>query len=472
MWRYVNDFKRRRLQNQEDKSPADHSGVTLTNGCRIEGLDPGKIRAIQRELTFYQPNAFEGSSTAPPVPVVAYRIDESGAIIVPRCFGITHFDASTDTLTIGSPLNAECEFRGVLLDRQVPAFDASVKALSASPHAAMLVLPCGFGKTVVSLAVAAAIGRRTMIVVHKEFLLEQWKERLGQFLPGATVGIVQGSKCETEKDFVIAMVQSLASRGYDDGTFDAIGTVLIDEAHHMAARLFSEIFFRLPAKHVLGLTATPKRKDGCTSILHLHMGAFAYQEDDLHNSATVIQVQYPTPWGARKDDELTPPEAQKLKTKVTRDSKRNGVIMDWIIKATDKGRRVIVLSDRVAHLEDLLRNFKTARPDMSSALYIGGMKRAARDEASKCTAIFGTFSLAQEGLDIPELDTLVLATPASDVTQAVGRVLRSSPNKASPLIIDVQDDCCRNFTRLNDIRACLYKKRGFDVCSGIDQAVL
>ena len=457
MRRQLADFKRRRLEESKDQPV-----VLLTNGCRVKGLEPGQLRAVQRELTFQPPVVFDTGGPSPP-PVLAYRIEEAGSIIVPRCYGVSHFGATCEQLSNGEPLGADAaSFGGNLLPRQVPAFTASIAALSSPPHAGILVLPCGFGKTVVSIAVAARMGRRTMVVVHKEFLLEQWRERLRHFLPGATIGVVQGPRCEIDRDFIIAMVQSLASRDYGDRTFSCVGTVIIDESHHMAARLFSEIFFRLSARHVLGLTATPKRKDGCTSVLHLHMGAFAHQEEDVINHATVLRVLYVSPWLSRKDEDLTPPEAQRLKTRLTRDANRNRLIMDWIVRSTDGGRRVLVLSDRVAHLEDLLSSFSSLRAHVSCSLYVGGMKRAAREDASKCTALFGTFSMAQEGLDIPELDTLILATPASDVTQAVGRILRSLPDKASPLVIDIQDDCCRNFTRLNEVRASLYKRRGFE----------
>lgn len=449
----VADFKRRRL-TQTTTAPSVH----LNKGCSVKGIEPGALRAIQRELTFHPPSAFDGP---PPPPVIAYRVKDDGTVVVPRCYGVRRFGASCESLNSGEPF--DLSFKGTLLDRQTKAFDASIKALSEPPHAGILVLPCGFGKTVVSIAIAASLGRRTMVVVHKEFLLEQWRERIAQFLPGATIGIVQGPRCEIDKDFVIAMVQSLSTKDYDSNAFDSIGTIVVDEAHHMAARLFSEIFFRLNSKHVLGLTATPKRKDGCSAILNLHMGEFAHQEEDVVNFATILTVLYKSPWQSRRDQELSPPETQRLKTKLTRDAARNNLVLEWTTKASDVKRRVLVLSDRVAHLENLLEGFSRLRPEVSSALYIGGMKKAQRDEASTCAVIFGTFSLAQEGLDIPSLDTLVLATPASDVTQAVGRILRAAPDKASPLVLDIHDDCCRNFARLNEIRSSLYRRRGFEV---------
>lgn len=449
------DFKRRRLG-------ASCSGAVLGAGCRVplSELAPGVVRTAQQALTFFPSSGFDPRA-APQPPVQAYHVEEDGTLVVPRCYGARVFHADDSGLALGEI--SECAFIGALKEKQVLAAAACIQQLKLTPHAAMLVLPCGFGKTVVGISVASELGRKWMVVVHKEFLLEQWKERIACFLPSAKVGIVQGSKCEIEGvDVVIAMLQSLVSRDYGKGAFNSIGTLILDEAHHLAARFFSEVFFRIPARHVLGLTATPKRKDSCSALLHEHMGPFAYREEAEPGAATVVLVTYSSPWQARRDIEIPPPEAQKLRTKMTKDPARNELIIKWCIRAAQCGRRIILLSDRVQHLHDLLALFKEKQGDNgTAAVYIGGLRREVRIIAAAAHTIFATFSLAQEGLDIPELDTLVLATPACDVTQAVGRILRESEGKMAPLIIDIQDNPCKNFQRLNSVRSELYRKRGF-----------
>lgn len=125
-----------------------------------------------------------------------------------------------------------------------------------------------------------------MIVVHKEFLAQQWRERINQFCPGATIGLVQGEVINTECDFVIAMLQSLSMKvrshtpshkssslsvrwqEYSFKNFESIGVVFADEAHHVCARVFSQAFFKLCPRHAFALSATPDRKDGLTKVLH------------------------------------------------------------------------------------------------------------------------------------------------------------------------------------------------------------
>ena len=111
-----------------------------------------------------------------------------------------------------------------------------------------------------------------MIVVHKEFLANQWRERIQQFCPGASIGIVQQDKKETECDFVIAMLQSLSLKEYSFNDFDTIGTLIVDEAHHICAKVFSQSFLKMCPKHIFGSSAPPTRKDGLTKVLHWFMG--------------------------------------------------------------------------------------------------------------------------------------------------------------------------------------------------------
>ncbi len=136
----------------------------------------------------------------------------------------------------------------------------------------VLSLPCGYGKTTVALAIAAKLGLRTMIIVHKEFLMNQWIERIKQFCPGASIGIVQKNKLQVDCDFVIAMLQSLCFKEYTLEHFESIGTLFIDEAHHICAAVFSQSMFRLCPRHIFGLSATPDRKDGLTKVLHWFIG--------------------------------------------------------------------------------------------------------------------------------------------------------------------------------------------------------
>lgn len=478
MRQHLDDFKRRRLEQQRE--PA--ARAVLGAGCTVPlaSLSDLDIKKAQSALTYYPTSTFSGetAAAAAPLPVLAYRA-ESDVLTVPRCYGARVFDADPSGLTDGVEMPQEVRFAGSLRERQVQAADASVAALEAYPHACMLVLPCGFGKTVVGLSIAARLRRKTLVIVHKEFLMEQWKERIRAFVPGARVGHIQGSRCDVvDRDIVVGMIASLTS---PDKSLECLGTdfglVILDEAHHMAARLFSTVFFRVKAKFVLGLTATPKRKDACTGLLHEHMGHFAFREEPDPGTALVLRVPYTSPMTCRKGEEVSPCEAQRIKTRMTLDRARNAMLVAWCLRAAKAGRKTLLLSDRVQHLKDLHESFVEAAAlddsarSSTSCLYIGGMKKAERESANGVDTLFGSYSLAQEGLDIPALDTLILATPAADITQAVGRILRQHEGKKNPVVVDFVDDHCRNFQRLNDIRLSAYKRRAFavrDVASAAD----
>ena len=166
----------------------------LYNGLvlRLGDLKATELAHLQRSLTFYPPNLFDKS--VPIEPILAYRIDATN-VTVPRMFGMKMKLATSpqDDLSDGEPMkpSATC-FAGELKPLQEDVVLAACSQLGSPPFGGIVSLPCGFGKTVIGIAVAARIGRRTLVIVHKEFLLQQWKDRIGAFLPDATLGTIQG----------------------------------------------------------------------------------------------------------------------------------------------------------------------------------------------------------------------------------------------------------------------------------------
>jgi superfamily II DNA or RNA helicase len=285
--------------------------------------------------------------------------------------------------------------------------------------------------TVCALALAARLGRRTLIIVHKGFLADQWVERIGQFCPGATIGRIQQDIFEIEKDFVIAMIQTLCVRPWPADAFKSIGLVVVDEAHHIAAQAFSQAMFLMNPKYTLGLTATPERKDGLTRLLYWFMGPefFRLQRKE-QEQVTVHRVPFTC------EAFLDPPPVTnfgklnfaEMVNVLTRLPERNKILKKLISECS--GKHILVLTDRREHAMWLRDNIE------GSALYIGGMDQTALEAATKAKVVVGTFSLAQEGLDIPTLDTVFLVTPHSDVKQAIGRIMRGA---SRPVIWDVVD---------------------------------
>ena len=150
---------------------------------------------------------------------------------------------------------------------------------------------------------------------------------------------------------------------------------------------------------------------------------------------------------------------------LTQDEQRNDLLLTLCLEMVGAGRQVLCLSDRVAHLQILLDGFRSrSEGNCSASLYVGGQRRDARAHAEEnCQMLFGTFAMAQEGLDVPRLDTLILASPASDITQAVGRILRPSTTKMEPLVIDIEDDLCLPFIRQNEHRRRFYARAGMTI---------
>lgn len=295
----------------------------------------------------------------------------------------------------------------------------------------VLSLDVGLGKTVCALALAARFGRRTMIIVHKGFLADQWVERIKQFCPGSTIGRIQQDTFDVDKDFVIAMIQTLCIRPWPADAFKSIGTVIVDEAHHIAAQAFSQAMFLFRPKYTLGLTATPERKDGLTRLLYWFMGPEFYRlqrREQEHVSVHRVPFTCDAFLEAPPVTNFGKLNFAEVVNVLTRIPERNELLKKIITESP--GRHILVLTDRREHATWLSKNLKDA------ALYIGGMDQAALDAATKARVVVGTFSLAQEGLDIPTLDTVFLATPHSDVKQAIGRIMRGA---SRPVIWDVVD---------------------------------
>jgi superfamily II DNA or RNA helicase len=371
---------------------------------------------LKNHLTV-QPDKAHPDFAAPPKFRV-YRKYGDRTIIVPRfCGSEIKSDVRKD------PAIAHIEFRGKLrtATKQPEAYDSAVDALKTI-GGGLLSLYCGAGKTATSLAVASHFRVRTMILVHKEFLADQWIENIKRFSPQSTIGRVQGDTFDIEKDFVVCMIQTLSQREFQWNLFDSIGMLIVDECHHICARVFSQCMFKLCPKYILGLSATPDRKDGLTCVLHWFIGPTCFELKRESEGVTVIPVHYAS--------RLEGSSLAESITLLTQDDARNEVILN-LIHTIDTSRNILVLTDRREHVQFLADR-------LDAGIYMGGMKQEQLDESAKKRIIVGTFSLAQEGLDIPKLDTVIFATPKSDIVQAAGRILRGGSSN-SPVVYDIVD---------------------------------
>jgi len=398
-------------------------GLVLTN------FDPKikkelTVRPVENALGFHAPS------------FKVYRLSGSD-LVVPRYFAQATKDSRV--APVGTP---GINFGGKLDPRlkQPEAIAAGLKAFQEVGGGVLSLAP-GQGKTVCALALAAHLKVRTMIVVHKEFLANQWRERIKHFCPGASIGRVQGDVFDIEKDFVIAMIQTMCQREHPSKAFDSFGLLIVDEAHHIGAPAFSQFMFKMCPKYTLGLTATPERKDGLTRLLYWFLGPEFFRIERTGQKATrVCILRYEDP-----EFQKPPPVTRFGKVNVagiinelTELEKRNQLILNTVDNLIQEGRKVLVLSDRREHCF----YFHTKLGTSKSGLYIGGLKEAELEEAAKKQVVIATFQLAHEGLDIPSLDTVILTTPKSDIKQAIGRIMRDGGGNGrsrDPLIVDVLD---------------------------------
>ena len=353
--------------------------------------------------------------------------------------------AGGETRPDGDTLPTTLQFGGALRSHQIEALDAFKKA----EHNGIICLPCGYGKTFTGIAAASQLNRCFLIIVHKEFLADQWTSELQTLLPGIRIGRIQGEKCDIGPgiDVAIAMIQTLCSRSYPAGTFDRFGFAIFDEVHHLGAEHFSQALQRINCRRMLGLTATPKRADGLSKVFEMYLGQIVYQISRRPKDDTVIAeaLRYncddpeycdiPVNW---KGETVR----AHMINRIADYSPRTNAILDWLCPImAEEGRRLLILSDRREHLTAFEGGFRARGLD-SIGYYVGGMKQKDLDISATKRIILGTFAMASEGMNIPTLNTVLLATPKSNIEQSVGRILRQKKEDRTvqPMILDVLDE--------------------------------
>uniref|UniRef100_A0A6C0E3N9 Helicase ATP-binding domain-containing protein n=1 Tax=viral metagenome TaxID=1070528 RepID=A0A6C0E3N9_9ZZZZ len=232
---------------------------------------------IRKELTV-KPYT-HGAPTVNLTTFPAYR--ESGnKLYVPRFFGEQHF-GTVKQMKIPEGDDIDVTFQGALRDYQVPVVEKYLSYVTTfGKYGGLLDLVCAWGKTSSSLYILSQLKKKTIVIVHKEFLMNQWIERIQQFLPTARIGKIQGQTIDIEnKDIVLAMLQSLSMKEYPSSLFDSFGFTIIDEVHHISSETFSRALYKFVTKYSLGLSATMNRKDGTTKIFKMFLGEVVHKTE-------------------------------------------------------------------------------------------------------------------------------------------------------------------------------------------------
>jgi superfamily II DNA or RNA helicase len=359
---------------------------------------------------------------------------------------------------------SKAKFNGELRPKQKEIVDKIVPHIKEN-DGGVLVLPCAAGKTVLSLYLSCLFKVKTLVIVHKTFLLNQWKERAEQFT-NASIGIIQQNKVDVDgKDIVIGMLQSIAKDKYDSDIFRDFGMVIFDEAHHAPSQYFSKALPIIASKITIGLSATPVRQDKLEKILYWYFGDIMYKAPVEENNKVLVNiVNYDIEHEKFREYLMYTGDVNRPKTinKLTTIGRRNKFIIDTMEEILQEAnRKILVLSDRIEHLE-LLKKRLEEREIASCDFYIGGMKQKALKVAENAQVLFASYGMASEALDIPDLNTLFMVTSRKEVEQAVGRVIRKIDPNTRPVIYDFIDQL-PSFVRQGAHRRKLYKKMGFEM---------
>ena len=428
------------------------------NGYKLEKSAITDITKLKRELSVkpYVPAVFVNPMSVKRYPVYS---ETENYLYVPKQFGISRFGpAETDMVAVASD---RWEFTGSLRPLQVDV-------VSKYTQDGMICLQTGGGKTVCALYIASTLKLKTLIVVHNTFLKDQWEDRIKAFLPKARIGRIQGEIVNVdEQDIVIAMIQSLSMKDYPKGTFAGFGLTIVDECHHIASEVFVQAFQKITSKHMLGLSATPERKDRLMYVIEWFLGPILYKSEsgDKVDAKVHVEVYKHEPTDIDFNNVLYNNQGvmnvagmvNKLAAFAPRTELIVQILKDILTETPD--RQILVLSDRVQHCKDILALLD---PENSCILAqtVASSKRAEFCASKKI--LIATYAMCKEGFDVATLNTLVMATPRPDIDQIVGRILRTEKAKRTvdPLIVDIVDS---TFRRQFQVRLKLYKDRDYAV---------
>jgi superfamily II DNA or RNA helicase len=355
-----------------------------------------------------------------------------------------------------------------------PDQEAAVAAMLAF-ETGVLCAPTAFGKTVTAAAMISRRGINTLVLVHRTELLKQWQERLQSFLGvgKGVVGTIGGGKAYPTGKIDVAVMQSLSRQGEVNPLVEDYGHVIVDECHHVGAASFDAILKRIKARYVLGLTATPIRRDGQQPIIFMQCGPIRHTATAPASAPRDLEV---LPRSRHSRIEL-PQDAgiQDVFRHLTNDQARTEAIATEVREAFTQGRKVLVLTERTEHLDAIEAALDGMRP--APVMLHGRMSRKQRAAvlndlhalpSDAPRVLLATGKLVGEGFDHAPLDTLVLAMPISwkgTLQQYAGRLHRIHATKTNVRIIDFVDTGHPALLRMWNKRQRGYRAMGYRIGS-------
>ena len=459
--------------------------LVLSNGLRIpkQDMPPSLQNMLIRLAAFQNPEFYRAQAMRmstygkPRIISCANNLDHE--IVLPRgCLEAAVSALKGQGITVvvddqrfeGDPI--ETKFLGTLRPEQ----DSAANDLLDNDMG-LLCAPTAFGKTVVAAAIIGERRRTTLIFVHRRQLMEQWRERLATFLdrPVESIGQIGGGKRKQTGEIDIAVMQSINRRGKVDPLVGEYGQIIVDEAHHVSAFSFESVLKKVCAKYILGLTATPVRKDGHHPIILMQCGPIRHRvtpqkQRQLSDVKYRLIPRYTEFCVSDEKDEIG---IQALYGKLAQDDQRNEQIFDDILQALDTGRTPLVLTERVGHaellanrLERFARNVIILRGGRSRKKAAEALDELAAVPSDQERLIIATGRYIGEGFDDARLDTLFLTMPISwkgTLQQYVGRLHRQYRGKQEVRVYDYVDKNLPVLRKMYERRQRGYRTLGYDV---------
>jgi superfamily II DNA or RNA helicase/very-short-patch-repair endonuclease len=451
-----------------------------------EGLPPALRNRLLHLAAFQNPEFYKAQAMRLPTfdkpRVIACAEDLPLHIALPRgCLedvqdllaGLKIKPMLRDERNLGVPLTVS--FHGTLRLEQRAAADALL-----AHDDGILAATTAFGKTVIAAWLIAKRGVNTLVLVHRQQLLEQWVERLSAFLgmPAKTIGRIGGGKKKPTGLLDVALIQSLVRKGVVDDRVGAYGQLVVDECHHLPAYSFEQVARRAKAKYVLGLSATVIRKDGHHPIIFMQCGPVRYRVDaklqaachPFTHSVFVRPTSFRQLTAASEDVRI---QFHDLYEALIADESRNRLICEDVVTAVKAGRSPVVLTERTDHLMKLAEQLAPAVRHL--IILQGGMGRKKLREVLAGLAavpeheervLLATGRYLGEGFDDARLDTLYLTLPVSwrgTIAQYAGRLHRLHDGKREVRIYDYADLNVPMLARMFDRRCRGYEAIGYTI---------
>lgn len=387
----------------------------------------------------------------------------------------------------------ECRFlqdKEIDYGEPVPLYDyqkAACVVMAGAKYGILKSKP-GSGKTQMGIALIKAFRRRALWLCHTADLLNQSRDRALRYMDKSLIGTITEGKVNIGTGVTFATVQTMSNLDLTQYR-DCWDVVIVDECHRVAASAstftrYEKVLNHLAARHKYGLTATPERSDGLIMATFSMLGQVMYEVPDEAIADKVMPVRiHPVDTDAELTEECLNTDGTisyvKLIEHLTTDSRRNELIACRIVE--NKGHSCLILSDRLDQLKDIMETISMMPVDMiKDCVYIDGKMQSKKAKAEREQALedmrtgkkkylFASYSLAKEGMDIPCLDRLFLASPckySAIITQAVGRIQRTHPGKGTPIVLDFVDRNIGFCERAYKERCRSYRKIGAEIEKG------